>query len=206
MGHSALSDTPVPAWPTAMVPSELSLLPHGLTQGCSSSRGVGALLWACPWPHALRCSSMTSGTATVAPKCTCCSMDLPTATDTLRCIFSSVDLTLAQHSLQRCTCCSTDISMATDMSRCTYSGMGLSMATDVLGCRAPCGHIHRSHTVPLTLSSHWSSSLSSTAAMPWACASSGTQPLLLLECSLAWQRQMISTTGEQKQALTSTRR
>lgn len=52
-------------------------------------RDVGALLLAYPRPHILRCSSMTSGTATDASKCTCCSMGLSTATDTSRCTSSA---------------------------------------------------------------------------------------------------------------------
>lgn len=47
------------ALPTATVPSEVNLLQHGLTHGCSPSRGVPALSWAYPWPCALRCSSIS---------------------------------------------------------------------------------------------------------------------------------------------------
>ena len=68
-----------------IAPSEVNLFQHGLTHGCSPSRGVPALSWAYPWPHALRCSSMTSCTATDASRCTCCSMDLFTATDASGC-------------------------------------------------------------------------------------------------------------------------
>lgn len=48
----------------------MSLLHHGLTPGCSSSRDGPALRWAQARPHTLRCSRVTSCTATDAPRCT----------------------------------------------------------------------------------------------------------------------------------------
>ena len=85
------------AVPTATAPSEVNLLQHGLTHGCSPSRGVPALLWPYPWPHALRCSSMTSCPAADASRCTCCSMDLATATDASRCTRSSVAFSMGHN-------------------------------------------------------------------------------------------------------------
>lgn len=48
----------------------MSLLHRGLTPGCSSSRDGPALRWAQARPHTLRCSRVTSCTATDAPRCT----------------------------------------------------------------------------------------------------------------------------------------
>lgn len=79
---------------TVIVTSEVKLLQYDLTHGCSSSRDIFALSWVYPWPHALRCFSMTLCTATDSSRCTCCSIDLPTATDDLKWTFSTMDLTL----------------------------------------------------------------------------------------------------------------
>lgn len=54
--------------------------------------GVPRLSWAYPWPYVLRCSSITSWTASDASRYTWCTMILFTAMDVSRCIWCSMDL------------------------------------------------------------------------------------------------------------------
>lgn len=140
-----LRGRPVSAWsfPWATMPSEMYLLQHGLTHDCSPSRGVFAVSWAYPQPHTLGYSSMTSSTAT----------------GVLRCAFSSMDLPLGHNPFRG------PAAVAQGHRCCEMHLLWHGLIQGHRCLRVSSSHMdsptdHR----PFHLSSHWSSSLSRTAA------------------------------------------
>ena len=145
---------------TVHSPSGVYLLQRGLIHGLQSLQGV----------YLLRPGLIHSHSCFEVYLLRHCLIHQPQSLQ--GCTCSSVALPMATESLQGCTCCvtATDASRcsgmalctATDTSRSTCSGMDLSTTTDALRCTFSGMDLSTGHR-RFDSSSHWSSSLSSTA-------------------------------------------
>lgn len=139
------------ALPIATVPSEVNLLQHGPTYGCSAFR---ALHTTCSVVDVSMVARFEVLYHNLMHSCSCFKMYLLQYGLFLNHRYFEMHvlqsgLILQPQSLQGHTWCNIDTTMVTEAFRCTRSGMGLSTATDALGYPVPMWS-HPQLTVTLT--------------------------------------------------------